>query len=58
VFLPTLLNQLFGLLVVSPSPDVGLNVIRLLIHLVHLVQEADRADILATYVKVRLKLTF
>ncbi|XP_054285049.1 dedicator of cytokinesis protein 9 [Macrosteles quadrilineatus] len=50
-FLPTLLNQLFSLLVLSPSPDVGLNIIRLLIHLVHLVQEAGRADILSTYVK-------
>lgn len=51
-FLPTLLNQLFSLLVLSPSNDVGLNIIRLLVHLVHLVQEANRADILTTYVKV------
>ncbi|XP_046688590.1 dedicator of cytokinesis protein 9-like [Homalodisca vitripennis] len=51
-FLPTLLNQLFSLLVLSPSPDVGLNVIRLLVHLVHLVQEAGRGDTLCTYVKV------
>lgn len=52
VFLPTLLNQLFSLLVLSPSSDVGMNIIRLLVHLVHLVQEAGRADILSTYVKV------
>lgn len=50
-FLPTLLNQLFSLLVTSPSPDVGLNVIRLLVHVVHLVQEAGRAEALQTYVK-------
>ncbi|XP_039279988.1 dedicator of cytokinesis protein 9 isoform X2 [Nilaparvata lugens] len=50
-FLPTLLNQLLGLLVCSPSPDVGVNVIRLLIHVVHLVDEAGCAEALQTYVK-------
>ncbi|RZF44325.1 hypothetical protein LSTR_LSTR006875 [Laodelphax striatellus] len=50
-FLPTLLNQLFGLLVCSPSPDVGVNVIRLLIHVVHLVDEAGCSEALQTYVK-------
>lgn len=51
-FLPTLLNQLFSLLVRSPSSDVGVNIIRLLVHIVHLVHEADSAEALQTYVKV------
>ncbi|KAL1123769.1 hypothetical protein AAG570_001542 [Ranatra chinensis] len=50
-FLPTLLNQLFSLLVTSPSCDVALNIIRLLVHIVSMVQHSGRSEALATYVK-------
>lgn len=51
-FLPTLLTQLLTMLVVTPSEEVGLNVIRVLVHIIHMVHEAGRKDILQTYVKV------
>ncbi|XP_069677062.1 dedicator of cytokinesis protein 9 isoform X2 [Periplaneta americana] len=50
-FLPTLLNHLFSLLVVSSSEEIGLNVIRVLIHIIHMVHEAGRKEILQAYVK-------
>lgn len=50
-FLPTLLNQLFSLLVTSPSSEVALNIIRILVHLVSMVIGSERADALNTYVK-------
>uniref|UniRef100_A0A023F2T5 Putative ph domain-containing protein n=1 Tax=Triatoma infestans TaxID=30076 RepID=A0A023F2T5_TRIIF len=50
-FLPTLLNQLFSLLVTSPSNEVAVNIIRLLVHIVSMVQGSDRSDTLNTYVK-------
>ncbi|XP_063232760.1 dedicator of cytokinesis protein 9 isoform X1 [Bacillus rossius redtenbacheri] len=50
-FLPTLLNHLFSLLVTTTSEEVGLNVIRVLIHVIHLIHEAGRKSILQTYVK-------
>lgn len=50
-FLPTLLNHLFTLLIVSSSEEVGLNIIRVLIHIVHMIHEAGRKDILQSYVK-------
>lgn len=53
-FLPTLLNYLFTLLVITTNEEVGLNVIRVLIHIVHMIHEANRKDILQSYVKVGL----
>lgn len=51
-FLPTLLNQLFQLLVHTTSDEIGLNVIRLLVNLIHMVaDEAGRKELLAAYVK-------
>ncbi|XP_024086053.1 dedicator of cytokinesis protein 9 isoform X2 [Cimex lectularius] len=50
-FLPTVLNQLFSLLVKSPSHDVATNIIRLLIHIVSMVHGSDRSETLNTYVK-------
>lgn len=54
-FLPTLLNQLFHLLVhtaAAAGDEVGLNVIRLLVNLMHTVaEEAGRGELLAAYVK-------
>lgn len=40
------------MLLISSTEDVGLNVIRVLIHVIHLIQEAGRKDILQPYVKV------
>lgn len=57
-FLPTLLNQLFQLLVHTASEEIGLHVIRLLVHLVHMVAaEAGRKELLAAYVKYVFKMS-
>jgi len=53
-FLPSLLNHLFSLLVVTSSEEIGLNVIRVLIHIIHMVHEAGRKEILQAYVKVSI----
>lgn len=52
-FLPTILNQLFTLLVNNNNnEEISLNVIRLLINLIHMVaDEAGRKDLLTAYVK-------
>jgi hypothetical protein len=50
-FLPTLLNQLFALLVSTSSEEIGLNVMRVLINLVNMVYEAGRKETLQAYVK-------
>uniref|UniRef100_A0A4Y0BJ69 Dedicator of cytokinesis protein 9 n=1 Tax=Anopheles funestus TaxID=62324 RepID=A0A4Y0BJ69_ANOFN len=51
-FLPTILNQLFSLLVATNSEEVGLNIIRLLVNLFHMVaEEAKRKELLMAYVK-------
>lgn len=51
-FLPTILNQLFILLVNTNSEEIGLNVIRLLINIIHTVaDEAGRKELLHSYVK-------
>lgn len=51
-FLPTILNQLFTLLVHTNSEEIGLNIIRLLINLIHMVaEEAGRKELLSSYVK-------
>ncbi|XP_034471670.1 dedicator of cytokinesis protein 9 isoform X1 [Drosophila innubila] len=51
-FLPTLLNELFTLLVHTQSEEIGLNVIRLLTNIIHLISdEANRTELLSAYVK-------
>lgn len=50
-FLPTLFNQLFSLLVVTTSGEIGLNIIRVLINLVNMIYDANRKEILQAYVK-------
>lgn len=50
-FLPTLLNQLLTLLVSVSNDDIGLNIIRVLINLVNMIFEANRKEVLQTYVK-------
>ncbi|XP_015607279.1 dedicator of cytokinesis protein 9 isoform X3 [Cephus cinctus] len=50
-FLPTILNQLFTLLIVTSSEEVGLYIIRVLIHIINMVHEAGRKEILQAYAK-------
>ncbi|XP_063703194.1 dedicator of cytokinesis protein 9 isoform X3 [Culicoides brevitarsis] len=51
-FLPTILNQLFVLLVSTTGEDIGLNIIRLLVNLIHIVtEEAQRKELIDSYVK-------
>ncbi len=51
-FLPTLLDQLFQLLVSNTNEEIGLNIIRLLINMIHMIsEEAGRKDLLVSYVK-------
>lgn len=50
-YLPTLLDELFILLVQTTSSDIGLNIVRLLINLIHIVAEGERKDLLVNYVK-------
>ncbi|XP_017854230.1 dedicator of cytokinesis protein 9 isoform X11 [Drosophila busckii] len=51
-YLPTLLNELFTLLVHTQSEEIGLNVIRLLTNIIHLISDqAKRAELLQAYVK-------
>ncbi|GBN28755.1 Dedicator of cytokinesis protein 9, partial [Araneus ventricosus] len=54
-FLPTLLNELFNLIVMTSNEDVALNTVRVLIHIVHGVHEAGKNDILHTYVQYVFK---
>ncbi|KAG0711143.1 Dedicator of cytokinesis protein 9 [Chionoecetes opilio] len=49
-FFPTLLNQLFGVLL-NVGPDVATNVTRVMVHLIDQVYEAGRDDILNSYIK-------
>lgn len=55
-FLPTILNQLFVLLTCNTSQEVGLYVIRVLIHFINMVHEAGRREILQAYIKVGSKI--
>lgn len=50
-YLPTILDELFILLVHTTSEDIGLNIVRLLINLIHIVAEDGRKELLTTYVK-------
>ncbi|XP_045133980.1 dedicator of cytokinesis protein 9-like isoform X2 [Portunus trituberculatus] len=49
-FFPTLLNQLFGVLL-NVGPDVATNVTRVMVHIIDQVYEAGRDDILSSYNK-------
>ncbi|KAG8037848.1 hypothetical protein G9C98_006059 [Cotesia typhae] len=50
-FLPIILNQLFALLTCNPGDEVGLYIIRLLIHIINLIYKAQRKEIIHAYVK-------
>ncbi|XP_055868577.1 dedicator of cytokinesis protein 9-like isoform X6 [Biomphalaria glabrata] len=50
-FLPTLLNQLFQLLGKTVSEDIAVNSVRVLIHVVSGVHEAEKQEALEKYVK-------
>ncbi|KAK6167208.1 hypothetical protein SNE40_021299 [Patella caerulea] len=50
-FLPTLLNQLFHLLAKTTSEDVSINAVRVLIHIISEIHEADKLELLDRYVK-------
>lgn len=55
-FLPTLLDELFILLVSSNTEEISLNIIRLLINLIHMVaEESGRKDLMLSYVKYVFK---
>nr|XP_042902706.1 dedicator of cytokinesis protein 9 isoform X1 [Parasteatoda tepidariorum] len=54
-FLPTLLNELFHLIVITSNEDVALNTIRVLIHIVHGIHEAGKIDIMHSYVQYVFK---
>lgn len=50
-YLPTILDELFILLVHTTSEDIGLNIVRLLINLIHIVAEDERKELLVSYVR-------
>ncbi|XP_035734604.1 dedicator of cytokinesis protein 9-like isoform X2 [Vespa mandarinia] len=50
-FLPTILNQLFTLLTYNIGEEVGLYIIRVLIHIINMIHEAGRKEILQAYIK-------
>lgn len=53
-FLPTLLNQLLGVLL-NGGPDVATNVTRVMVHVIDQVYEAGRDDLLHSYIKVNTR---
>ena len=55
-FLPTILNQLFVLLTCNISDEVGHCIVRLIIHIVNLIHEAGRHEIILAYIKVHTKI--
>ncbi|CAH0557569.1 unnamed protein product [Brassicogethes aeneus] len=50
-YLPTLFNQLFTLLLATNSEEIGINIVRVLINLVNMIYEANRKEVLKSYVK-------
>lgn len=55
-FLPTLIDQLFVLLITSTCDEISCNIIRLLINLIHMVaEEAQRKELILSYVKYNFK---
>lgn len=55
-FLPTLIDQLFVLLITSSCDEISCNIIRLLINLIHMVaEEGQRKELILSYVKYNFK---
>ncbi|XP_075992073.1 dedicator of cytokinesis protein Ziz isoform X1 [Anticarsia gemmatalis] len=52
-FLPTILNQLFELMTVEKSytHDMGYQIVKLIVHYVHMIHDYGRKDLLDSYVK-------
>ncbi|KAL0894603.1 hypothetical protein ABMA27_013165 [Loxostege sticticalis] len=52
-FLPTILNQLFELMTVEKSynQDMGYQIVKLIVHIVHMIHDYGRKDLLDSYVK-------
>ncbi|RVE53287.1 hypothetical protein evm_002120 [Chilo suppressalis] len=52
-FLPTVLNQLFELMTVEKSynQDMGYQIVKLIVHFVHMIHDYGRKDLLDSYVK-------
>jgi dedicator of cytokinesis protein 9/10/11 len=51
-FLPTIFNQLFEVLaMVQGTSDVGVQVVRLMVHLVHMICDIGRKDLMDSYIK-------
>ncbi|XP_041973645.1 dedicator of cytokinesis protein 9 [Aricia agestis] len=52
-FLPTILNQLFDLMTIERgySHDMGYQVVKLIVHFVHMLHDYGRKDLLDSYVK-------
>ncbi|KAI8427626.1 hypothetical protein MSG28_002111 [Choristoneura fumiferana] len=52
-FLPTILNQLFELMTVEKSytPDMGYQIVKLIVHFIHMIHDYGRKDLLDSYVK-------
>ncbi|XP_050675433.1 dedicator of cytokinesis protein 9-like [Leptidea sinapis] len=52
-FLPTILNQLFDLMTVEKgyTNEMGYQIVKLIVHFVHLIHEFGRKDLLDSYVK-------
>ncbi|XP_060575600.1 dedicator of cytokinesis protein 9-like [Ruditapes philippinarum] len=50
-FLPTILNMLFKLVANTQSEDISMNAVRVVIHIVSEVQDAEKLEMLEKYVK-------
>ncbi|CAH0700754.1 unnamed protein product [Spodoptera exigua] len=52
-FLPTIMNQLFELMTVEKSytQDMGYQIVKLIVHFVHMIHDYGRKDLLDSYVK-------
>ncbi|XP_045766053.1 dedicator of cytokinesis protein 9 isoform X2 [Maniola jurtina] len=52
-FLPTIFNQLFDLMTIEKgyTQDMGFQVVKLIVHFVHLIHDYGRKDLLDSYVK-------
>lgn len=51
-FFPTIVNELFTLLTCNISYEVGQSIVRLLLHILTLIQESGRKEISQAYIKV------
>ena len=50
-YLPVVFNQLMWLMIRISSEEVGVNVIKVLIHIVHQLHEVNKANILDVYLE-------